>query len=93
MTYTVSITSQGQISIPAKLRRELGLEKTKKAVVSKEGDKLIVEPIKDLLELGGSLKTNKRPLSNKELHEVVAKAMAEEYAKKLKRMKCRAFHF
>lgn len=87
MTYTVSITPQGQISIPARFRRELGLEKNKKAIVSKEGSRLIVEPIEDLLELGGSLKTNKRPLSNKELDEVVAEAAAEEYAKKLKRIK------
>ena len=87
MIYIVSVTSQGQISIPARFRRELGLEKTKKAIVSKEGSKLILEPVKDLLELGGTLRTNKKPLSNRELHEVVAEAVAEEYAKKLKRMK------
>ncbi len=87
MTYTVSITSQGQLSIPAKLRRELGLEKSKKAIVSEENGKLIVEPIKDLLDLGGSIKTNKKPLSNKELDDIVGQAVAEEYAAKLKRSK------
>lgn len=56
MTYTVSITSQGQISIPAALRRELGLDKTKKALISKQGSKLIVEPIPDLLSMKGALK-------------------------------------
>lgn len=58
MIYTVSITSQGQISIPAKLRRQLGLQKGTRALVSAEKDRLIVEPVKDLLELKGSLKTN-----------------------------------
>ncbi len=86
MTYTVSITSQGQISIPAAIRRQLGLDKKKTAIVSVEKGKMVVSPIKDLLELKGSLKTNKRPLSNKELHEIVGQAMADKYAKSLKRM-------
>lgn len=60
MTYTVSITSQGQISIPARFRRELGLENTKKAVVSKEGNKLIIEAADDLLSLGGVFATKKK---------------------------------
>lgn len=58
MTYTVSITSQGQISIPVKFRRELGLNTGKKALVSLEDKKLVIEPVKDFLELRGSLKTN-----------------------------------
>lgn len=79
MVYTVSITSQGQISIPAKFRRELGLESGKKASVSVEDKKLIIEPIKDFLELGGSLKTNKKPLSNDQLHELFGSYIAKEY--------------
>lgn len=86
MTYLVSITSQGQISIPAKIRRELGLSKNSKAIVSKEKGRVVIEPIKDLLSMKGSLKSNKKPLSNDELHSVVAQAVADEYAKTLKRM-------
>lgn len=84
MTYTVSITSQGQISIPAKLRRELGLEKSKRAVILKEKGRLIIEPVEDFLELGGSLKLKRKPLSNQALHDFVAKAVAKDYAKSLK---------
>lgn len=87
MTYAVSITSQGQISIPAKIRRQLGLAKESKAIVSVEDDKVMIEPIKDFLELAGSLKTNKKPLSNKKLHDLFAASMAEEYALKLKKNK------
>ena len=58
MAYTVSITSQGQISIPAPIRRKLGLDKSKKAIVTEKDGKLLIEPVKDLLELGGSFKTN-----------------------------------
>lgn len=84
MTYTVSITSQGQISIPAKIRRELGLFKKKKALVSVEDGKMVVKPVKDLLEMGGSLKTNKKPLSNKELHEIFESSLVEDNIKKQK---------
>lgn len=81
MTYSVSITSQGQISIPAKIRRKLGLYN--KALVSENQGKLVIEPVKDFLELAGSLKTNKKPLSNDQLDEIVATAVAEEYAKRI----------
>lgn len=54
----VSITSQGQISIPAAIRRKLGLDKLKKAVVTEKDGILRIEPVKDLLDLKGSLKTN-----------------------------------
>jgi AbrB family looped-hinge helix DNA binding protein len=58
MTYTVSVTSQGQISIPAPLRRKMGLDKSRRALVTEKEGKLVIEPIKDLLELRGSLKTD-----------------------------------
>ena len=58
MTYTVTITSQGQISIPAKIRRELGLDRSKQAIVSVKDDEIIIKPVKDFLDLKGSLKTN-----------------------------------
>ena len=53
MTYTVSITSQGQINIPAKIRQELGFSKRKKALVSVENGKMVIEPVKDFIELRG----------------------------------------
>lgn len=83
MTYLVTVTSQGQISIPAKLRRSLRLDRARVAI-SEEKGKLILEAVPDLLSLGGSLKTNKKPLSNKQLHELFAKAMAEDYARSIK---------
>ena len=84
MTYTVSITSQGQLSLPITIRRELGFSKTNKAIISVENGKVTIEPIKDLLELGGTLKTIKKPLSNEEIHEFVAKSVTEEFAKKIR---------
>lgn len=85
MIYSVSITSQGQISIPAKIRRKLGLSKAGKAIVSLENGKMTVEPVKDFLAMRGSLKTDKKPLSNKELHDLFASSVAQEYGLKLKK--------
>jgi len=84
MTYTVSITSQGQISIPAPLRRKLGLEKHKKALVSEKNGELTIKPVKDLLELRGSLKTDKKPLSSKKMRELFGQYLAEHATRDLK---------
>ncbi len=77
--YTVSITTQGQISIPAPLRRKLGLNTSTKAFVSEKDGKVVIEPIKDLLELGGSLKTNKKPLTREEMNDFLATSFVENY--------------
>ena len=53
MTYTVSITSQGQMTIPADIRLALGLQKASKAIVSMDSGKMIVEPEPDILTLYG----------------------------------------
>ncbi len=80
MTYTVSITSQGQMSIPVSFRRQLGLDKKKKAVVSMEDNRIIVEPMVDFLELGGSLKTDKKIPFHK-IREGFENYLAEEAIK------------
>ncbi|HEX6977157.1 MAG TPA: AbrB/MazE/SpoVT family DNA-binding domain-containing protein [Patescibacteria group bacterium] len=74
MVYTVSITSQGQISIPAKARKKVGF--TKRAILSVEKDHLVLKPVADVMDLMGSLKTNKKPLSGEKIHKLFAEAMA-----------------
>lgn len=68
MLHTVSITSQGQVTIPAKLRRKIGLSKLGKALVSVENGKIIIEPARDILELEGIFKTNIK-ISPREAHK------------------------
>lgn len=55
MPYLVSITSQGQISIPAKIRRELKLSEKRKALVTTDGQRVLVEPVEDIFALEGVL--------------------------------------
>lgn len=77
MSYTVSITSQGQMSIPAIIRERLGLSKNSKAIVSIKGGQMLVKPVKDFLELKGSIKTKKKALTNEELHELFAQEVIQ----------------
>lgn len=80
MTYVVSITSQGQISIPAPIRRKLGLDKSKKAVVTENEGNILIEPVKDFLELRGSLKTNIKATS-RQIREAFGQFIAKEAVK------------
>lgn len=82
MSTTVSITSQGQVSIPAAIRRQLGLSLGGKAVVSVQDNKMIVEPVPDFLSLKGSLQTNKPALSAREIHEQFSKFRTKSLRKK-----------
>ena len=80
MNYIVSITSQGQLTVPAQVRRELGLDKKKRAIVSVKKGKMEVSSVKDFLALGGSLKTT-RKASIKEIREAFEKDLATRSAK------------
>lgn len=80
MTYTVAITSQGQISIPAKIRRQFGLDKIKRAIVSSSEGKIIVEPVQDILDLGGIFKT-KIKVSPKQIRKGFEQYLAKEAVK------------
>ncbi len=65
----VTITSQGQISLPAKIRKNLGLHKFNKALVSQRGDMILVQPVADVLSSGGVF--GKYALKNKSISEVM----------------------
>ena len=64
MQQIVSITSQGQITIPASMRRAININRYNKASVTTENNKIIVEPVTDLLSLGGKLKNRAKKRKN-----------------------------
>lgn len=68
MQDVVSITSQGQLTIPMSIRRSFGIKGSIKAVIRKENNLIIVEPKKDFWSLAGSL-TSEVKLSDKQLQE------------------------
>ena len=57
MLQIVSITSQGQITVPARFRRRLNLDRYRKASVELTNNKLVIEPIPNLMSLAGILKS------------------------------------
>lgn len=77
MTYVVSITSQGQISIPVAFRRQLNLSKKNKAIVRLEDNTIILEPIEDLFDLQGFFRTE-RHVSSRKIREGFERYLAEE---------------
>jgi bifunctional DNA-binding transcriptional regulator/antitoxin component of YhaV-PrlF toxin-antitoxin module len=70
MSNIVSITSQGQISIPAKIRRLLDLDTIKKAYLTQENGRIIIDPIKNVIDSAGSL--NKYAIKNVSSKDVLS---------------------
>ncbi len=68
MQQIVSITSQGQISLPKLMLQDLGIYGATKAIAQKVDDYIIVRPKQDFWSLEGSLKSN-IVLSDKELRK------------------------
>ena len=93
MTYTLTVTSQGQVTIPADIRRLWGLMKRGQITLTLQGKKVAkVEPARDILDYVGSL--NKYAVATKGMNadqvikmeeEAAAEAVAENYIKKQKR--------
>lgn len=94
MTYTLAVTSQGQVSIPAELRRLWKIIENGKITITldKSGKKASMEPVPDLLSLGGSLHkyayitkgmTPDQVIKMEE--EAIGDAVVERYLRKEKR--------
>lgn len=64
----VSITSQGQLTIPMSIRQSFGIKGSVKAIIKRENNLIIVEPKADFWSLEGSLISEVK-LSDQELQE------------------------
>lgn len=94
MTYTVAITKQGQISIPAKVRELLGFSQPGTVVMRVEERGVHIEPVRDLMSLSGILhdhvKVSKgyEKLTTQEIikqeKEAAIKARVKRYEKSLR---------
>jgi len=86
-----NLTSQGQLSIPAKLRKKYKLDKKRGVVITEGNGKIHIEPAKDILELAGSLhKYAKKNISIDKIialeKKAVAEAIVERHKRSLKRL-------
>ena len=57
MEQVVTITSQGQLTIPQSVRERFGISGSTKAILKIEGNTIIVEPRHDFWALSGYLKS------------------------------------
>jgi len=91
MTYTATVTSQGQITIPVEIRRKLKLDKNRKIVLKLENNTIFMESEPDIMQLSGILSDH--AIKNKSIDEIirieedaVADAVAQQYRAKMKKM-------
>lgn len=92
MTYTLAVTSQGQVSIPAKVRKLWGLLNRGQITFTVQGKKAIIEPTVDLFEYVKTLKRNPNVNKGLTLDQILVKEQkaiedgwVEHYLKKEKR--------
>lgn len=80
MQQIVSITSQGQLTIPSKIRESFNIKGQTKAVIERQGDVIIVKPKNDFWSLSGSIKSEVS-LTDKELRDA-RNAFTNNWSKK-----------
>jgi AbrB family looped-hinge helix DNA binding protein len=71
MKQFASITSQGQLTIPKKLRAQFGIDGPTKVSISSEKGRIVVEPIADFWTLAGTMKS-RTTLSDEQLRQARA---------------------
>ena len=94
MFQIVSLTSQGQISIPAKMRKKLGWDDVDKLSVREVDGKVVVEKPADLLGLAGVFAEAGKINKGKSLGQIIAdeqkvmdEAVFERWERKERRSK------
>jgi AbrB family looped-hinge helix DNA binding protein len=76
--YRTTITKGGQVTLPAKIRRKLGLKLGDQVVFREEGDAVFVEPPKFTLQTAfASVPPLKKPMSDKEMRRIAWEDRAE----------------
>lgn len=80
MSYTYSITSKGQITLPKEFRKKLGLDKLRKATLTiNDKQQIIISAPKSLQNVRSMLaaRSNKDLVSDRE--KLIGKALAKKY--------------
>jgi AbrB family looped-hinge helix DNA binding protein len=77
--YYASVTERGQVTIPAEVRKALGLSKRDKVIFSMEDGIAVIKRAKHWREVIGSVPPLKEPKTEKEIDEIVARDVAAAY--------------
>ena len=83
MQFTTSITQKGQATIPAPIRKKLGMKPNSKVVFELKNDfEASIKPVANFFEMKGSIKSD-RPLDIGLMEKAVEEAIKIQYVKKL----------
>lgn len=78
------VTRKGQITVPAEIRRALGLRRGDKvALVMEEGQARLLKAGSVVARTAGALRGEEPALSTEELREVAERAIAEDVAERM----------
>jgi AbrB family looped-hinge helix DNA binding protein len=81
MTYTATITSKRQITLPAALFSDMGLKKGQKLTITKRGDELVMKPaLSALYKLMGSVKRPEK-YKDMDIDEMIELAKMKRFSK------------
>ena len=81
MNQVVTITSQGQLTIPRSIRKHFGIVGSIKAHLRLDGNSIVVEPKNDFWSLAGSLRATKH-LTDIQLKQA-RKAFAKNWSRQV----------
>lgn len=85
---TTTVTKRGQVTVPAQVRRMLGVKPKDKLTFVIEGKKVRLAPAAFTLETTfGSVRPSKRPEDFKRMTQAAKEAKAEETVGKLRKRK------
>lgn len=73
-----TITQKGQATIPAPIRKKLGLKPGEKIIYQEKGKDIIVRKLPNFLDLMGSIKTKKK-YNKKTVNTAIGEMFAEKH--------------
>jgi antitoxin PrlF len=80
--YLSSVSTKGQITLPAEIRKRLGIKPRDKVALTIEAEALIVKPAQSALRAGFmSIPALKTSMSVEDMTEIAAEEAAEEFAR------------
>ena len=74
------ISDKGQLTVPAPMRKKLGLKPKSRVDIELQGNALIVKPVRSVLELSGAIHEYARgkPTDSEAIRDATERAIAEE---------------
>jgi antitoxin PrlF len=88
VSYTATLTSKGQVTVPQQVREQLRLCSGQELKFTVEGDRAVVTPVyRRLSELVGILPKPKRTVTLDEMNQVVRQAAVDRYTRAVGRKK------